>query len=183
MGTTLVTVTAGDGASSASTSFHWTLTDIGPKVTPVADQSSSHDQNLGPLTVNGTDGDSDSLTYTATIVGPAALAVALRNSLGISSYISTIDNYWAKREMVCRGQRLLGFPPARRHAQSRHDRQRPQPHWFDPPGQRGYPLPGESPGRHCHLGRSGGQRNDPDPGAGIHRDDAGDYQRQRWDGY
>ena len=98
LGTTLVTVTVSDGVATDSTTFHWTLTNVAPTVAAITDQTSSHDQNLALITVSGADANTDTLTYTATIQGPAALAAALKNSVGLITYISTIDNYYGQNE-------------------------------------------------------------------------------------
>ena len=108
IGTALVTVTVSDGAAAVSNPFHWTLTNADPVVSTIADQSSVHGQTLGPLTVSASDSDGDTLIYSATIQGPATIAADLKNSVGLRSYASALDNYY--------GQHEKWFPDSSGHA-------------------------------------------------------------------
>jgi hypothetical protein len=94
-GLATVTVTADDGSNQAVETFVLTVTNAAPVVTPVDDQTIGHNVDTLAITMSGTDGDSDTITYSA-IAGTAdateALAYQLDQTHDFHAAVSEFQN-------------------------------------------------------------------------------------------
>jgi hypothetical protein len=80
-GTFEVLATANNGDGTASQSFHVTVTNAAPVLSPIGDQTLSHEQGSLQVGLSATDADGDSLTYGAVL--PAQVAHNLDQQLGL----------------------------------------------------------------------------------------------------
>ncbi len=65
-GTATITVTADDGSTQATETFTLTVTNQAPVLGAIADQTITHNLDTVDITLSATDGNSDTITYTAT---------------------------------------------------------------------------------------------------------------------
>jgi subtilisin family serine protease len=111
VGTFQISVSVSDGYDTAVQTFSVTVTNNTPTLSPIADQTMSHNTDTIAIALPGSDADGDLLSYTVEISGDALsqLAYNLDQQYGIEAFAGSVENnYWQN----CRGlneRYLVGF--------------------------------------------------------------------------
>lgn len=111
-GTATITVTADDGNTQATETFTLTVTNQAPVIGSISDQTITHNQDTLDVTLAATDGNSDTVTFTATGTQQNQIALAAYQLDQTHDFFAADDeflNFRGQNEKYFRGDTTAWF--------------------------------------------------------------------------